>query len=193
MIKHKVSNIRIAIMCSIESNDMDIVIPYDIWTRAGIIVETVSNEKKKSIFLQSGTKITCSEEIEKVNLDKFNALYIPGGKGCQRLLTDRNERVINKIVKFAGDEGKKWLFTAGAASTVLAELGVLGNKKITTAPGFEEKLGKNYSDNNIVVDKNFVSFKSPFHAFEFALLIVEKLLNKQIATNIANDILYTKK
>lgn len=193
MVKHKVSNIRIAIMCSIESSDMDVVIPYDIWTRAGIIVETVSNEKKKSIFLQSGTKITCSEEIEKVNLDKFNAIYIPGGKGCERLITEKNDRVVNKIIKFAFDEEKKWIFTSGEAVVVLAKLEALGNKKITTYPGFEGQLGKNYSDNNIVCDKNFISVKSPFYAFEFALLVIEKLLNKQIATNVANDILYTKK
>lgn len=193
MVNNKFSNIRIAILCCIESADMDVVIPYDIWRRAGIMVDTISHEKKNSIVLQSGTKITCNDQVEKVNLDKYNAIYIPGGKGCRRIFTDKNPRVINRIIEFASKEDKKWVFTSGEAAEVLAELNVLGNKKITTFPGSEEKLGKNYSDNSVVVDKNFISVKSAFFAFDFSLLVIEKLLNKQLATNVAHNILYTKK
>ncbi len=193
-VKPKISNIRIAIICSSESEDMDVVIPYDIWKRAGIIAETISNEKKNSIFLQYGTKITCNEQIDRVNLDKFNAIYLPGGKGYERLLTNKNDKVLNKIIKFSSDEEKKWVFACGEASIFLHEIDALKNKKVTVypGPGYKEKIGNNFSDDNIVVSKNIVTFKSAFFAFDFALLIVEKFLGKQIATNVAQDILYSK-
>ncbi|MDE5545438.1 MAG: DJ-1/PfpI family protein [Malacoplasma sp.] len=192
MIKNKVSNIRIAIICSSESEDMDVVIPYDIWKRAGIIAETISNEKKNSIFLQCGTKITCNEQIDKVNLDKFNAIYLPGGKGYERLLTNKNDKVLNKIIKFSSEEEKKWVFASGEASVFLHDIDALKDKKVTVYPGYEDRIGKNFSNENIVVSKNIITFKSAFYAFDFALMIVEKFLGKQIATNVAQDILYSK-
>ena len=190
--KYKVSNIRIAIICCSESEDLDVVIPYDIWRRSGIIVDTISSEKKKSIFLQCGTKITCSEQIDIVNLDQYNAIYIPGGKGYERLFDEKNDRVTKKVIKFSADEEKKWVFASAEASLYLKKINVLGTKKVTTYPGYEKEIGDNYSSENIVVSKNFITFKSAFFAFDFALLVVEKLLNKQIATNVAHDLLYIK-
>lgn len=192
MNKCKVSNIRIAIICCSESEDLDVIIPYDVWRRSGIIVDTISNEKKKSIFLQCGTKITCSEQIDIVNLDQYNAIYIPGGKGYARLFDEKNDRVTKKVIKFSSDEEKKWVFASAEASLYLKKINVLGSKKVTTYPGLEKEIGENYLPDNIVVSKNIITFKSAFYGFEFALLVVEKLLNKQIATNVAQDLLYTK-
>ncbi|MDE5949481.1 MAG: DJ-1/PfpI family protein, partial [Malacoplasma sp.] len=149
-------------------------------------------EKKNSIFLQCGTKITCNEQIDKVNLDKYNAIYLPGGKGYERLLTNKNDKVLNKIIKFSSEEEKKWVFGCAEASVFLHEIDALKDKKVTVYPGLEEKVGSNFSDKNIVISKNIITFRSAFYAFEFALLIVEKFLGKQIATNVAQDILYSK-
>ena len=103
-----------------------------------------------------------------------------------------NEKAITNISKFAMNEEKKWIFASSQSVLLLKDLNLLGDKKVTCYPGDEEYVGKNFVDKNVVYDKNFVTVRAPFYTFELALFVVEKLLNKQIATNVANDILFSK-
>lgn len=189
-VKNKIANIRIAVVLANENEDMEVVIPVDIWRRAGLIIELVSVEKKNTIILQSGTKIYCNETIDKTNLDQFNAIYLPGGRGHAKFKDPKLcEKLIKTLKKFALDE-KKWIFAICAAPSVLGELELLKNEKATVYPGFEKFLGKNYVEKDLVIDGNFITARGPSLAFELAFAVIEKFLGKEIALNVANDILY---
>lgn len=192
-VKNKISKIKIAVILANESEDMEVIIPIDIWRRAGLVIELVSVEKKNTIILQSGTKIYCNEQIDKTNLDQFKAIYLPGGRGHVKFKDPKScEKLIKTLKKFALDE-KKWIFALCAAPSILGELELLKNEKVTTYPGFENSLGKNYVDKDLVVDGNFITAKSPSLAFDLAFAVIENFLGKEIALNVANDILYKLK
>ncbi|MDE5553374.1 MAG: DJ-1/PfpI family protein [Malacoplasma sp.] len=193
MVKNKIANIRIAVMIANESEDMEVTIPIDIWRRAGLIIELVSVEKKNTIILQSGTKIYCNETIDKTNLDQFNAIYLPGGRGYVKFKDMKlSEKLIRTLKKFAADE-KKWIFAICAAPSLLGEFELLKNEKVTVYPGFEKPLGKNYVDKDLVVDGNFITARGAAHSYDLAFTVVENFLGKEIALNVANDVFYKLK
>lgn len=186
------SKIKIAIMVALESEDMEVIIPYDLWKRAGISVEKISVEKKNTIALQSGTKIYCEETLDKTNLDRFSAIFLPGGKGHEKFLDEKFcKKLHEKLFKFATDD-KKWIFAICAAPSVLPRLGIPTTAKMTAYPGFEKYLGENFLNEDIVIDKNIITAKSAFFAIDFSLLVIEKLISKQVASNVAKSILYKK-
>lgn len=192
MVSNLSSKVHIAIIVAKESEDIEVVVPYDLWKRAGISVEKISIEKKNTIVLQSGGKIYCEDILDKTNLDRFQAIYLPGGRGHVRFLDEKLcERLHNSLTKFVSDP-KKWILSICAAPTVLMDLNLITDQKLTVYPGFEEKIGKNFSNDDVVCDKNIITAKSPFFVFDFSLLVIEKLINKQVANNVASSILYKK-
>ena len=73
--------VRVAVIVANKSEDIETIVPVDIWRRAGIIVKLISIEKKKSLILSNGMKISCDDILAKENLSKYNAIYLPGGLG----------------------------------------------------------------------------------------------------------------
>lgn len=189
MVKKKVVNIRIAIIVANEAEDVEVVIPYDLWKRAGFIVDTISIEKKNTLFLQSGIKISCDESLESTNIDKYNAIYLPGGRGYLKLIDERSGKLSKKLIRFANDP-KKWLFCAGMGTIVLVRTNAIFNQKITTLPGYEEQVEGFYQASNVLINKNFISTKGGFYTFQFALVVIKSLLDQKIAQSIADSILY---
>lgn len=185
--------VKIAIIVAVQSEDMEVIIPYDLWKRAGISVEKISIEKKNTISLQSGTKIYCEDTLEKTNLDRFTAIYLPGGKGHEKFLDEKScKKLHEKLAKFAADDSKKWIFAMCAAPSVLSRLEIAGDKKKTVYPGFEKYLGPNYVDKDVCVDGHLITARSASFAFDFSLTVIEQLINKQAALNVAKAILYKK-
>ncbi|MEG0879309.1 MAG: DJ-1/PfpI family protein [Malacoplasma sp.] len=186
-----IKNIRIAVIVANELEDMEVIIPVDIWRRAGLIVEMVSIEKKNTIVLQNSLKIYCNDTLERINLDQFNAIYLPGGKnGIQKFKDVKNcEKLIKTLIKFANDKNK-WIFSLCAAPTILGELNLLSNKKITCHPSHSKLFPNNYIDEGIVMSQNFITGKSAAWALPFALFIVEVLVDKKTSEEIKKSICY---
>lgn len=192
MIKNKVSNIRIAIIVTAENEDIELIVPHDLWKRAGLIVDTISIEKKNTLFLESGIKISCNDSIEKTNINKYNAIYLPGGSGSGRYFSDKSDRLAKKLVQFATDE-KKWLFAGNEATLAIIKNNAIIDQKLTTIPEAEELLGSHFIDQDIVLDKNFITFRGIANVFKFSLLVIDTLLkDKKITSNVEKDIMYKK-
>lgn len=192
MLTKKISNIRIAIMVANESEDVEIITPYDLWQRAGFIIELISVEKKNTIILQSGAKIYCNGTLDKTNLDQFNAIYLPGGKGHIKFKDEKYcEKLIKTLKKFA-KEKSKWLLGMCAAPSIFGELGLLGESKVTVYPGFEKAVGANFENKPVVISGTFITGKSLAYSIQFALLVIEKLIDKKVANGVAKQILYEK-
>lgn len=187
----KIKNIKIAVMIANELEDMEVIIPIDIWRRAGLIVELISVEKKNTIVLQNNVKMYCNEILDRTNLDQFKAIYLPGGKnGIVKFKDIKNcEKLIKTLGKFAADKNK-WILAMCAAPSILNDLNLLGNKKVTCYPGFEKGMESNYVKENVVVSENFITGKSAGWAFQFALKVVEELADKKTADEVKKAILF---
>lgn len=180
--------IRIAAIVATKTEDMELIVPVDIWRRCHFTVDLISVEKKNSVILSHGTWIKCTQTIDKTNLKQYNAIFLPGGMGYEKFLTDT--KLIEHLKKF--NEEQKWLFGICAAPVAFYELNLLGKFKATCHPDFSDKLKKNYVKNPIVVDGNFLTAKAAGYAFEFAFKAIEILSSKKDADSIAEEIYYTE-
>lgn len=124
---------KIAIIVGNNMNDYDVFVPLDLWTKAGLIVNLISIEKKNSISLESGFKISCSTTIDKVNLLQFHGIYIPGGLGVENFSykswpqkdNEILKKFINSLSKIIENTENKYLLLTEESSLVLNELEVL--------------------------------------------------------------------
>lgn len=180
--------ITIAILAANRSEEMEITIPTDIWRRAGINVQLISIDKKKSLIMQNGVHISCDDILAKENLSKYAALYLPGGVGCQAYADSNiSAKLITHLKKVANS--KIWILANCAAPSVLNKLGIIGKTKVTCYPGCQEGI-INYVDQDVVIDKNFITSRAPGTTIDFALAVVKKLVSPAKAKEVAKQICY---
>jgi len=74
---------------------------------------------------------------------------------------------------------------------VLGGLGLLRGKRATCYPGFEQTLdGATYTADLCTVDGNVTTGEGPAAAFPFAYALLEQLVSKQMADQIAEGMRY---
>lgn len=80
-----------------------------------------------------------------------------------------------------------------AAPTALKAHGIGLGKQITSYPSVESKLTEGdayiYKHDDVVVDGNIITSRGPGTSFKFALTIVEKLVGKEKASEVAKGML----
>lgn len=178
----------IAVIVANKCEEMEVIVPIDIWRRAGISVQVISIEKKKSLILQNGVHISCDDILAKENLSKYSAIYIPGGKGCVDFLdVAKCSKLITFLKKASADNVN--IFACCAAPTVLNQLGLIDKVKVTCYPGYEPGL-KHFVKQDVVIDKNFITSKASGTTIDFALTVVKKLVSLPKAKAVAQEICY---
>lgn len=180
--------IRIAAMVVTGVEDMELIVPVDIWRRSHFVVDLISIEKKNSVLLQGGISIKCTQTIDKTNLKQYNAIFLPGGKGCEKFLLE--PKLIEHLTKF--NESKKWLLGICSSPIVFYELGLLKNVKVACFPADAKKVAGHYSKDPIVISQNFITAMSSGHVFDFAFKVIQTLSNKTDANEVAKAIYYKK-
>ena len=86
------------------------------------------------------------------------------------------------------EAGKKVAAICAAPAVVLAQLGVLNDKKATCYPGFEKALdaaGATYTGDLVTVDGNVTTAEGPAAAFPYAYELLTQLVDKQTSDQIA--------
>jgi 4-methyl-5(b-hydroxyethyl)-thiazole monophosphate biosynthesis len=122
--------------------------------------------------------------IDEVINQGFDMIVLPGGlAGAQRLNEDTR---ILTLLKRLYQEGK---YTAAicAAPTVLATAGLLENKTATSYPGVLDKLDlqtTELSTQIVQIDGKVVTSRGPGTAMDFALALIELLLDKDTRDNV---------
>lgn len=160
----------------------------DLLRRANINTSMVGVEEKKVTGAHEVT-ITTDTLLDDVDIDKIDALILPGGApGFQNLR--KNKRVLSMIED--AYEKKKIVAAICASPSVLATAGVLKNKKATIYPGMEEEIKKGegiIQDDLVVVDNNIVTSKGPATTMLFALKLIELLKDKETSEDVKNKVL----
>ncbi|MGL4616893.1 MAG: DJ-1/PfpI family protein [Mycoplasmoidaceae bacterium] len=188
-----IKRVKIAIMLATASEDIEVVVPADLWRRSGMIVELVSIEKKNTIVLQSGTKISCNSTIDKTNLSQYNAIYMPGGEGHLKYLDLKaNPKLKKNLEKDFLNNKDKYILSMCATPSVLIEWDLIKSRKFTSYPGFGDKLKKNYVDKPVHVDGTLITGRSPGSVFEFSLKVIEVLVGEEARKKVEKEIIYKK-
>ncbi len=184
--------LRVAVIVANKSEDIEVIVPVDLWRRAGLYVHLISVEKKKNIILSRGVRIVCDNVISRENLSQYNAIYLPGGAGYSKFNDVDSPKLISFLKKY-GSNAKKTFMAMCSAVQVYGGLGLLNNNKATCYPGCESTFKKNYVNKEVVISKNFITGRSPGSVIQFSLAAISKLLNKNISSKIAKEIIYIAK
>jgi 4-methyl-5(b-hydroxyethyl)-thiazole monophosphate biosynthesis len=133
-------------------------------------------------------QIKCDSTLTSTDPQEFSHLVLPGGQpGTNNLKNDK--RVLELISNFYTQN--KVIAAICAAPTVLQSAGILKGKKVTSYPAEREIFTSSiYLDLKVVNDKNIITSRGVGTAIDFALTLVETILNKEVRTTVAEKILW---
>lgn len=159
----------------------------DILRRADLEVISASITKDKLVTGAHGIKVEADTLFEEIDYNNIDMIVLPGGMpGTLNL--EAHEELKKKVIEFDIDE--KWIGAICAAPSILGKMAMLEDREATCYPGFEKyMLGTKLSDEPVVMDKNIITSRGPATAIEFSLKLVEVLMNKEKADELAKGLL----
>lgn len=148
----------------------------------------ISTIKQATITTEEGLTITVDNSIAD-NLE-LDVLLLPSSYNMGPLLSNP------ALISFIQQQAKhtEWLASNCSGAFLLAEAGLLDGLKATTWAGGEEELKDNYPavnvqfNQNVVVDKNFITSNGSVVSYQAALILLEKLSSKQFSQEISEAI-----
>ena len=164
--------------------DVEALIPVDVWRRGGLDVVTVSTTEFPLVRSAHGVNIEADMMFEQCDFADADLLFLPGGMpGASNLYG--HEGVCKAIAdQHAAD--KKVAAICASPAVVLAPLGILDGKRATCYPGFEHALMQaTYTGELVTVDGNVTTGEGPAAAFPFAYELLAQLKDKQTSDQIA--------
>jgi len=154
----------------------------DVLRRAGIDVDTVG---VVGSVIQGAHKIKVMVEkrFPEINPKDYDAIVLPGGPGYKTL--ERTGKLLEILKDF--DSKGKVIGAICAAPSILAEAGLLDDKRATIYPGMEKVLSYPRG-NRVVVDQHIITSQGPGTAMEFALALVKKLKGDAEAIRLKQEL-----
>lgn len=163
--------------------EMEALIPVNVWRRAGFDVKTISISTKFEVTGAHKITVLADQLFEETNYNDADMIFLPGGiPGSTNL--DAHKGLSIQLKTFA--EKGKTLGAICAAPLVLGHNKLLSGKKATCYPGFEkELLDAEYTSASVQTDGNIVTGKGAGVALEYALQIVARFKDKNFANEMA--------
>lgn len=178
---------RVLIPLAEGCEEMEAVIVTDVLRRAGI--EVVAAGLTEGIITASRDVHLVPDTLwDELTPMQFDVIILPGGMGGSEALC-QHDGVQQALGEFAMH--KKLIGAICAAPLALHKAGILDGRPFTCYPGIEDMMDGpvNRKDERVVDDGNLVTSQGPGTAFEFALKIVERLVGKKIAEQVAGGML----
>ncbi|KAK7335089.1 hypothetical protein VNO80_26860 [Phaseolus coccineus] len=171
------------------SEPMEAVIIVDVLRRAGADVTVASDSANLSVLARHDVKILADASVSDVAGTSFDLVAIPGGiPGVENL---RDCKVLEGLVKKHVEEGRLYAAVCAAPAVVLGPWGLLNGLKATGFPALMEKLASYAAttvESRVQVDGRAVTSRAPGTTMEFALALIEQLLGKEKADEVAGPL-----
>jgi protease I len=156
--------------------DSEFIYPYYRFQEEGYKLDIVAPKAKQPYTGEHGVTFTSELSPDQVNLNEYDAIVIPGGRGPDKMRL--NDGLVN-IVKEANNKGMV-IATVCHGPQVLISAEVVRGKTMTSWPSVRVDLknaGANVVDNPSVTDGNIVTSRWPADLPDFCAATI-KLLNK---------------
>lgn len=153
--------------------------------RSGIEVDVFALEAKQA----KGRFDLCICEIgnlDTVQEDTYDALFLPGGPHYEKLL--HHEKVLKILDDYM--HHNKLVCAICAAPTILGKRHLLKNRKYTCFTSMNEDFSGTYVDQYVVVDGMLITGRSAAATIDFAFAIIEKLCGTQKMEEVKAAIYY---
>jgi protein deglycase len=167
--------------------EVEALTPVDYLRRVGIQV-TTAGIGGIEVTGSHGIKVRADTRLEDAGAD-FDCAILPGGMPGSRNLAE-SEATVGLVRRLDG-EGKLVAAICAAPAVVLsAAAGILRDRRYSCYPGMEtESRGGKLEKGRVVVDGNLITSRAAGTAGEFSLAIVEALLGKKTAEELAGKLL----
>ena len=166
--------------------EIEAVTNIDVLRRAGLDVLTAGIGGIE-IEGDHGIKVAADTEISELSSDNLSAVVLPGGMPGAANLRDSGRLL--KIIRDVNEKGGLCAAVC-AAPIVLDAAGILEGKNATSYPGFGDEMPScNYREERVVIDGNIITARGPGVAMEFALTIVEYLLDSKERVQLEDSML----
>jgi 4-methyl-5(b-hydroxyethyl)-thiazole monophosphate biosynthesis len=162
--------------------EIEAITVIDVLRRAGVDCTTIgvgTCTPKGSHDIPVGADV----EIDDVADDAYwDVVVLPGGlPGATNL---RDDARVQALVRRQHERGGS-LAAICAGPIALAKAGVLAGRRVTSYPGFAPQLGEvEYLDEAVVTDGTIVTSRGPGTAMAFALALVERLRDPDVARDV---------
>jgi 4-methyl-5(b-hydroxyethyl)-thiazole monophosphate biosynthesis len=162
--------------------EVEAITPLDVLRRAGLDVYTVSISDQLEVTGKQKITVKADLQYEQVDFDNAQMLILPGGPGADRL--NEHKYLKERLVEFA--EKGKYIAAICAAPYIIGEMGLLKGHNATCFPGYEQRLQQaTVTGNKVEVSGKFITAKGVGAAMDFSLAIVEQLIDKVTADELA--------
>lgn len=180
--------VKTAIFLADGYEEIEALAVVDVFRRAGIEMDMVSVSEELLTNGSHKIRVMADKLLKDICFDEYNMLILPGGlKGMRNLETC--DMLMQQIDTFY--ENDKFIAAICASPSIFGRRGILDGRQATAYPGFEDELkGAMVVDAGAVRNGHVITGRSMGSALEFALLLVETLLGKDKAEEIAEQIVY---
>ncbi len=154
--------------------DLELMYPVIRLREAGYEVVIAGDEKGKVYNGKHGYPVKSDADFRTINPDDFEGVIVPGGSAPDRLR--RHKEVADILINL--DKREKTIATICHAGTVLITAGLLKGRKITSFFAIRPEMelaGAEWTDRSVVVDRNFVSSRTPADLPDFMREVVRNL------------------
>ena len=167
--------------------ETEAVATMDVIRRGELNITSVSITGNLLVTGAHGIVVHADTLFEKTDFSSGDLLVLPGGMpGASNL--NAHSGLKNLLKQYAASNKK--IAAICAAPLVLGGLDLLQGKNATAYPGFESTLkGATVVKSPTVKDGNIITGRGPGFAFQFGLAIVEELMGKARADEVAEGLL----
>jgi protease I len=140
--------------------DVEYTKPAEAFRNAGHTVTVVGRAAGEEVMGKHGTPVRIDRSAREIGVDRFDALFIPGGHSPDNLRIDRD--VVEFVRKFV--ESGKPGFAICHAPQLLINARVLKGRRVAGWPSLRidiENAGAEFVDEPVVEDGNIVSSRKP--------------------------------
>jgi len=180
---------KVAVHLAEGFEEIEAITIIDVLRRADLNVTVVSVTGSKQVTGAHRVTVTADELFESIDYEMLDLIVLPGGMpGADNL--NSHEGLREQILKF--DQEGKPLSAICAAPLVFGQLGLLKGKRAVCYPGFENQLeGAEVLMEPVVKSGNITTGRGIGAALQFALQLVENLISKEKAQDLAKQMLTT--
>lgn len=167
--------------------EAEAIVPCDLMRRAGIEVKLAGIG---GLNVTGGHGISvCSDCVaEQTDFSDAEMIVLPGGLGGVASIRACSHVLDAVSAQYAAG---RYVAAICAAPTILAQLGITDGKKATCYPGCEKDMTTaDTTGEPAVCDGKVITGKAAGTAFDFGLMLIEKLRDKQTAERIAASVVY---
>jgi putative intracellular protease/amidase len=154
--------------------DDEYTIPKIVISRAGYTVEVASESTTEAALGTDAIKVRPNFTVAQINTDRYDAVVFVGGYLSKKFY--ENPVLMAKTKEFK-DKGRL-ICAMDNIPYFLAQWGLLKNIKATINPSMArefKKMGANYVEKDIVIDKNFITVDLYRYSDDFAADVVDQL------------------